>query len=142
MRRLMWAVVCVSVAALSACAGPGASPAAPDPTAAASTASVTGQQLSVSPSQLFVGCFFPTTGTITASTNFAGPITATVAGDGRCSVSASQDATVTPGGGGMKSATFTVTVTDFGRCTVTLTDKKGSVATVPVFIEASGSCFI
>ena len=145
MRRSISVVgVCVSLAAFAGCAGSSTgSPAAPAALAAASgsAASVSGQQISVDPTALFLGCP-PSTGTVTASTNFAGVIAAAVDAN-HCSVSpAQQDAVVTAGSGGAKRATFTVTATAGHSCNVTLTDKKGNTVTVHVDVFFDGSCLL
>jgi PBP1b-binding outer membrane lipoprotein LpoB len=93
---------------------------------------VAGQQISVSASGK----------SVTASTNFAGEISAVARG---CSVSPSfQDAAETPGSsGGMKTATFNLRgfeTCGSSTCVVTLTDKKNNSATVQVTAtDGSGS---
>src|SRR6266404_5244972 len=142
MRQLISVVLgCVSLAVLSPCAGSSTGSPAPTTVAATSTgsASASGQQISVDPTVLFLGCT-PSSGTVTASTNFAGAITAAVDSPNSCSVSpGSQDA---GGSGGTKRATFTITATNSNGCTVTFTDKKGNTAAVHVVPSVTGSCFI
>src|SRR6187401_3095730 len=61
--------------------------------------------LTVDQSTLWVSCFnLPASRTVTTTSNFPGTITATV-DNPYCSVTASQEATVTPGSGGAKHAT-------------------------------------
>ncbi|HJT16852.1 MAG TPA: hypothetical protein VJ853_05675 [Thermoanaerobaculia bacterium] len=95
--------------------------AAPNRTAHA-LSGVSGQQVSLTVSDK----------TVIASTNFAGELSAVAQG---CTVSPNlQQAVETPGSGGMKTATFTLS--GFSGCCstrlVTVTDKKNNSATVPV----------
>ena len=79
---------------------------------------------------------------VIASTNFAGVISAQA--NKGCVVSPSlQEATATPGAGGMKTATFHIVFPScVGSCLVTVTDKKGNSASVtPSNPVNDGSCF-
>jgi hypothetical protein len=147
--RLLTPIV-FAVFAMAGCAGSPTASIAPTALGAAAgggstVASLAGQQISVDQAVVSVGCFFPSSGSFTASTNFDGVITAVSDAPDRCTVSpASQEPVVTPGSGGTKRATFTVTATNLRGCTVTVTDKKGHTATVIVApnYEASTSCFL
>jgi hypothetical protein len=76
--------------------------------------------------------------TVIASTNYAGVLTAVT--DGQCSVApASQEAVVTPGSGGMHTATFVLGADCAASCLVTVTDKKGNSATIRAGVEG-GAC--
>jgi hypothetical protein len=102
---------------------------------------VSGQALTVDPTSRHFDCLNPVVPvTVTASTNFAGPITAVRDNPEGCHISSgSQDAVATPGSGGTKRATFVVTPT-YG-CTVTFTDKKGNTATLRTSVDqGGGSC--
>jgi hypothetical protein len=102
---------------------------------------VAGQALTVTPTSRHFDCLNPVVPvTVTASTNFAGPITAVRDNPEGCAISSgSEDAVVTPGSGGTKRATFIVTPT-YG-CTVTFTDKKGNTAKLVTSVDQSGgSC--
>jgi hypothetical protein len=103
---------------------------------------VSGQALTVEPTSRHFDCLNPVVPvTVTASTNFAGAITAVRDNPDGCLLSAaSQDAVGTPGSGGTKRATFVVTPT--WGCTVTFTDKKGNTATLRTSVDQSGSSCI
>lgn len=73
--------------------------------------------------------------TFTVTVQYAGDLTAASSNTGVATVSPSAASpTVTPTGGGTKSATFTVTPVGNGTCTITVTDKKGSSVTVAVTV--------
>ena len=74
------------------------------------------------------------TQTFQASTQFAGDISAVSSNSSCATVDPPSQPVGTPPAGpdGVKSATFTVTATGSGRCTITVTDKKGNTATVLV----------
>jgi hypothetical protein len=98
---------------------------------AQSLGSSSGQQVSVTVSGK----------SVIASTNFAGEISAVAEG---CTARPSfQNAIETPGSGGMKTATFTLSGFDTcgsSTCSVTLTDKKNNSAHVQVTAtDGSGS---
>ena len=75
--------------------------------------------------------------TFTVSIQFAGDLTAVSSDTGVATVSpSSASPTVTPTGGGTKSATFTVTPAGNGTATITVTDKKGGTVAVSVNVTA------
>ena len=120
----------VAVGVLAVVAACGDSPARVAGLSSSLSALKDGQAVSVTPSSIT----FQNPGesqVITASTNFAGTITAVSDAANVCTVSpGSADATVTPGAGGTKTAHFTITAGTGGSCTITVTDKKGNTATV------------
>jgi Tol biopolymer transport system component len=74
-------------------------------------------------------------GTITASVQFTGLITATTS-DAACAVASPLNApAMKPAGSSVYVATFTVTGAGPGSCTITLTDKRGGTATVQVQVR-------
>jgi hypothetical protein len=137
-------VMLAVVSTFAGCANPSGSVSSLTGPSGITAAQVAGQAISVVPATKHVGCFDePVPFSVTASTNFAGAITATLDNPEGCTISStSQDAVGTPGSGGTKSAIFTVTPT-YG-CTVTFTDKKGNAATMRLSVQdrGDGSCWI
>ncbi|HEV3153415.1 MAG TPA: hypothetical protein VGZ02_06415 [Candidatus Baltobacteraceae bacterium] len=72
--------------------------------------------------------------TFQAFTQFAGDITAVSSNNNCATVNPPSEPVGTPptSPDGVKSATFTVTPVGAGRCTITVTDKKGNTADVTV----------
>lgn len=80
--------------------------------------------------------------TFAVTVQFAGDLTAVSSDTSVATVSPSTASpTVTPTGGGKKSATFTVTPAGNGTCTITITDKKGGTATVTVTVSSLSTLY-
>ena len=122
----------LSLAALTACSsGTSATP------ASASLSERAVQAVTVEPNSLtFTQQGAAYSQTFRASTQFAGDITA-ISSNSNCATvdPPDQDVSTPPTSPqGVKSATFTVTPVGPGRCTITVTDKKGNTAAVTVLI--------
>lgn len=77
---------------------------------------------------------------VTAKVQYTTTITAGVS-PGCASVTPASSPATKPPGGSVYVANFTVTPTAVGQCTLTLTDRKGAKADVPVNVGAAGHMF-
>jgi len=92
--------------------------------------------LTVSPTSLQFAIPHAIPGTLTVTTQGQTDVSAAVTGS--CATVAPPTTTTSKGMGGSPStATFTVTATAIGNCSVRLADKKGREATVPVTVVAT-----
>lgn len=128
-RIAAFSTIALLLAACGGGAGPGGSPVIP----VTNTLAAASHNLTASPAQMqFTGTGSALSQTFTASQTSGGTLYAST-GDATV-------ATVNPGSaqvsgtGGTKSATFTVTPVGAGSCSITVTDKKGLVATVSVTV--------
>ena len=91
--------------------------------------------LTASPTSLGLVIPSAATGTVTATVQFTGLITATTS-DASCATASPLSLPATkPPGSSVYVATFTVTAQAVGTCTITLTDKRGGTATVQVQVR-------
>jgi streptogramin lyase len=126
------ALLCIALA-LSACGGSSAGSGGSSVIPVTSALKAASHTLSVSPAQLQ----FNATGsafaqTVVASQSSGGALDAATSDAGVATVSPS--AAQTAGGGGNKSAAFTVTPVGAGTASITISDKKGLTATVAVTV--------
>lgn len=91
--------------------------------------------LTASPSSLALLMPSSTSGTVTATVQFTGLITASSSDEGCATASPLSLPATKPRGSSAYVATFTVTAVGSGDCTVTLTDKRGGTATVEVAVR-------
>ena len=96
---------------------------------------VSGPAFIVSPGSLAFAIPPRATATLTASVQFTGAITARTSDAGCATVSPLSVPAGKPQGSSQYVATFTVTPTGLGSCTVTLTDKQGRQVPVPVSVS-------
>ena len=80
-----------------------------------------------------------TAATLTARVQYVGVITSQSSNTACATVSPQNVPATKPPGSSQYVATFTVTPTGLGACTITLTDKKGQVVQVPVIVEGAVS---
>ena len=91
--------------------------------------------LTATPASLALVIPSAATGTVTASVQFTGVITASTSDAACATVSPLNLPATKPAGSSVYVATFTVTGENPGSCTITLTDKRGGVATVQVVVR-------